>query len=149
MFYNWSGLGALAGEVYASRNNSVTWGSIGCTNSTENAAEDSYLGKVSSDPDSIEGTFSSSTHPLFNVGTTSITANTCNATNAYDSGGPGTNFYQVLLADGSSNIVYTTIIDENTAGFNGVTSDFQLLVGENGNETSPASTTYYFYIELS
>ena len=150
-FYNWSGLGAISGEVYASRNDSVVWGSIGCINDTEISSENTYLGKTTADPDDITNTFNTSSHPEFDVGTTTISSNACNSTNAFiNTGQSATDFYQVLLADGSSNIVYTTLIDEDQTGFDGTANDFQLLVGENGNATQAATLTpYFFYIELS
>jgi hypothetical protein len=50
----------------------------------------------------------------------------------------------VILYDGA-NPVYTTIISQNTAGFDGSNWDFQLLVPVN---TAAAGTTYYFFAEL-
>ena len=38
------------------------------------------------------------------------------------------------------------IIDQNTAGFDGSTYDFQAIVAE--DETAGSPTTYYFYVEL-
>ncbi|MFC1648279.1 hypothetical protein ACFL1B_02360 [Nanoarchaeota archaeon] len=151
VFYNWSGLGAFTGEVYAARTDSVSWATIGCADGTEMTSENSYLGRALTDPDSVWGTFDSLSHPELIVGATTITTNTCNSTNAYiNTGSSGTDFYQVLLADGGSNIVYSTIIDRDQTGFNGVGYDFELLVGENGNVTEAASTTpYYFFIELN
>ena len=150
-FYNWSGLGSISGEVYASRNDSVVWGSINCTNSTEIANENIYLGKVASDADDVTGTFNQTNHPSFEVGSTTIGANSCNSTNAFINTGQSlTDNYQVLLADGSSNIVYTALIDDNQIGFDASQHDFQLLVGENGNATQASTLTpYFFYIELS
>jgi len=150
-FYNWSGLGSISGEVYASRNDSIDWTSINCTNSTEISNENAFVSKDATAPDSITNTFNQVNHPLFQVGSLTLPANTCNSTNAHNNTGQSTtNFYQVLLADGAGDLVYTTLIDENQVGFNGGEYDFELLVAENGNVTEAStSTTYYFYIELS
>jgi len=44
--------------------------------------------------------------------------------------------------------VYTAMINMSTTGFRNSITDFELLVGENGNSTSTAPTSYYFYVEL-
>jgi hypothetical protein len=150
VFYNWSGLGSIAGEVYASRDQNVDWSTINCTNQTEINDEDAYLGKTGNDPDSVNQTFNETNHDRFAVGSTVLGPDECPSTNAYtDSGKNESLWQQVLLSDGDPDTVYTTIIDEDQVGFNNKTYDFQLLVGENGNETSQAPTTYYFYTELS
>lgn len=146
-FYNWN-VSTPSGEVYASRVNNVQWTGISCANAGNVSAEETYLGQSATDPDSVSNTFAVTTHPAFNVGTTSISS--CPSTQAFDStGGPGTGFWQVLLADTSNNIVYTTIIDNVIAnGFNNLPWHFQLLVGENGKVGNEAPTPYYFYVEL-
>jgi len=150
VFYNWSGLGSISGEVYASRDNAVTWSTVNCSNSTTISNENAFLGKASSDPDSVTNTFSATSHPSFLVGTINITANSCPSTNAFSGGSQVSNrFYQVLLQDGDGDVIYTTLIDQDQVGFDSKQYDFELLVGENGNATSQATTTYYFYIELS
>jgi hypothetical protein len=150
-FYNWTLSDAQPqGEVYASRASDVDWTTINCTNATEITAEETFLGKTATDGDSVTNTYTSISHPGFSVGSTSIS--NCNSTNAYDSTGGGSNFWQVLLIDGdtdaNSDVVYTTILDATTqSGFNSLDWNFELLVGENG--TNPSVTAYYFYTELS
>lgn len=151
VFYNWSDLGSVSGEVYASRDSAVDWSTIDCSNSSVNSDENDFLDRPSTAPDSVDNTYNLNSHPSFDVGTTTISANTCNSTNAYiNTGQSATNFYQILLADSGRDIVYTTLIDADQVGFTGSQFDFELLVGENGNATEASSTTtYYFYIELS
>ena len=145
-FYNWSGIASPSGEVYASRSDSVTWASIDCTNSTQVASEETYLGQSATDPDSVTNTYSVTSHPWFLVGSTNATG--CPSTKAYDSSGAqGTDFWQVLLNDGT-NQVYSTIMS-SAAGFDWNPWDFQLLVGENGKPGNEATTPYYFYVELA
>jgi len=150
-FYNWSGLGTLSGEVYASRNNDITWTGINCTNATEFINENAFVSKAASEPDSVTTTFDQVNHPLFQVGDLTFPANTCNSTNGFVNGVmSATDYYEMILADTDGDIVYATIIDEDQTGFDGDANDFQFIVAENGNETeSSTSTTYYFYIELS
>ncbi len=144
-FYDWN-VSTPTGQVYASRNDSVTWDGIDCTDATGIEAEETFLGQNSSDPDSVTNTYTETNHPAFQVGTASIES--CPTTQAYSSGGTQDNqFWQVLLSDTSANTVYTTIIEDTSPeGFNDQPWHFQLLVGENGNE--PGTTPYYFYLEL-
>jgi len=148
-FYNWS-LAAPKGEVYATRNAAVDFSTIGCANATERTAEETYLGQVLADGDSVTNTFNGTTHPQFNVSTTSVAVNTCFSTNAFvNSAQDASRFFQVLLADGASVIVYTTLIDNDQTGFDGNGYDFELLVGENDHDGSVGSTLYYFFVELT
>lgn len=57
---------------------------------------------------------------------------------------------EVALADGNGdgNIVYTAILEQNYAGFDGRSHDFELIVGEDGHGTNIAISTYFFYVEL-
>ena len=147
-FYDWN-VSTPTGQVYASRNDSVTWDGIDCTNATGITAEETYLGQDSTDPDSVTQTFAATNHPQFFVGSEEIDG--CPTTQAYDdSGSQGGSFWQVLLSDTTANIVYTTIIEDTSpAGFDGRPWHFQLLVGENGQPGNEAPTPYYFYVELT
>jgi len=147
VFYEWEGLNAIAGEVFASTSGSVDWSTIACIGATGIANLETALGIVPTDADRINQTYTVATHPGITVAGTALSA--CNTTNAYiNTGKDATTFYQILLADtsGDGNPVFTTLINETTTGFDGVTHDFQLLVGE---EDSAATTDLYFYIELS
>ena len=57
---------------------------------------------------------------------------------------------EIALADnnGTGNMVYTSILEQNYAGFDGKPHDFEMLVGENGHGTDTATSTYWFYVEL-
>lgn len=147
-FYDWN-LSSPAGEVYASRDNSITWSTVNCSNSSQITAEETYLGQSATDPDSVTNTFASTSHPDFYLGSVNVSG--CQSTQAYDStGGPGTGFWQVLLSDsGDDATIYTTLIDEVIqTGFNNLDWHFQLLVGENGKNGDTSTTPYYFYVEL-
>ena len=147
-FYDWSAA-SPQGEVYASRVNSITWSNVRCANSTEISDENTNL-NMGTAADNITNTFSSQSHPQFYVGSVSISANTCKSTNPYvNSASQTTDFYNVLLSDGSGNIIYTSILDPDTTGFNGNNYDFELLVGEDGHGAAAGTTTtYYFWVEL-
>ena len=145
VFYNWSGLNSLSGEVFASTDNAVSWGGIGCASAGEITALETALSIAGTDADRVENTYTSNAHPDFEVGGASLSG--CNSTNAYVSSAlDPSSFYQVLLTDTEGDAIYTTLINESLTGFDSATHDFQLLVGE--NETA-ATTDLYFYIELN
>lgn len=147
-FYNWT-LTSASGEVFATRNESADFASVNCTNSSERANEEIFLGQQTADGDSVTNTFNGTSHPVFSVGTQSDLSG-CYSTNAFiNTGQSATDYYQVLLSDDYSNIVYTTIMDDDQIGFDGSTYDFQLLVGENGHNGDTATTTYYIWVELA
>ncbi len=147
-FYSW-GNATPTGEVYASRNSTIDWSTINCTDSSERLIEESHLEKVVGDGDSVTNTYNSTAHPSFFIGTKNITQNSCYSTNVYVNGvAQSTEFYQVLLSDGDGKLVYSTIIEAGTLGYNNEEMDFQLLVGENNKPGNEAPTTYYFFTEL-
>ena len=145
VFYDWTGLNALSGEVFASNDSSVNWTGIGCASAAELTSIEASLGITATDADRINATYTSGAHPSFDVGTvTGITG--CNSTNAYtNTGKDASTFYQILLTDTEGDPVYTTLINDSTTGFNSVAHDFQLLVGESD---AVGTTNLYFYLEL-
>ncbi len=148
-FYIW-GNGTLTGEVYATRNGTVLWGEVNCSNVTQRDSEDAYLGVIASDGDSAVSTFNVTTHPTFYVGTQSIGNNTCFSTNLFVNGTKSTDsFYEVLLSDNQSTLIYTALIEDDSYAYNAQLADFQLMVGENEHIGNIGPTTYYFWIELS
>ena len=147
-FYNWSDA-SPTGEVFATRNPSTpTWGSIACADGTTITAETSAL-DLGSGADNITNTFCETcgNHSAFSVGTTDFSADQCTyRTNAFNNAGAQTTDWdQVLLTD-TNYALYTTIIDQDTLGFDNINHDFQLLVGENSSSTT--LTSYYFFVEI-
>lgn len=146
IFYDWNIVNPN-GEVYATRTNDVNFATIGCSNEAEQIAEETFIGQLATDSDSVRKTFNNNVHPAFNVGSVSIDANECNSTNIFVNGTyQTTSFFELLLSDSSSNIIYTAIIDWNQTGFNYQNYDFQMLVGENNNIST--TTSYYFFVEI-
>jgi len=97
--------------------------------------------------ESVENTFYKKSHPEFSIGSVTIDANTCNSTNLFvNSSSQDSTFYEVLLTDGASNMVYTAILDANETGFDNSSYDFEMIVGENKDDG--ISTVYYFYVEI-
>jgi hypothetical protein len=147
--YDWA-LSVIQGEVYVSRNNSITFSSLACANRGNITAEDTVLGINSTSDDSINKTFNQSIHRSFVIGGTGTIANSsCFAIATYinDTSQPASEnatFQEILLTDGT-HPVFVAIINDNQQGFDFGNYDFQLIVPDNPTEVS---TTYYFYAEL-
>ena len=148
--FEWS-LSTIAGEVYVTRNNSINWSTIQCPNSSHVAQEQTEMQHNATADDNILNTFSLSTHDAFWTAAESFSVDECNytlITYVNDSAQSGTtDFQELLLWDGQS-MVYTTILENKTRGFDLGYYDFQLIVPEKGWAGPVSSTTYYFYVEL-
>ncbi len=146
--FSWD-INSVTGELYATRNSStIGWDNIACASDTLITAEQNSLNITSTNPDSIQNTFSSSTHNGFYVGAVQVTANSCrtislNVNNAQQA----SDFQELLLADGSS-LIYTSLLENSTYGYNNQYYDFQMIVAENALEGNQPNTPYYFYVEL-
>jgi len=153
IMYNWS-LASPQGEVYATTSASVEWSSIACFNLSENhIALESAFNISSDDVDGVNETFSNSwPHDLFYTNNVQFNEGQCAATSLFDSTGVSVDdhFEEVLLTDQSSStqVIFTSILDENVLGFDGRPHDFEMLVLEDGHGTDTATTPYYFYVEL-
>ncbi len=156
--YDWA-YASPQGRIYSSRINSVSWANIDCMRFEGDGSaypnltteETGYLGANPNDGDGVDETFKYANHSAFTVGSVNIPADTCNSTFLYvTDSAQMSQFSEVLLTDNSSNnsVVYTTLIEQNTIGFNNRTMDFQMIVGENGHGNS-AATQYYFWVELA
>jgi hypothetical protein len=151
--YEWT-VASYTGEVYASRNNSISWLNIGCANSSTILTEDSSLNLMSATQNSINGTFNETKHKSFVVGSIAIPESLCWATYTYNSSGaqiPNSttaSFQEILLQDNSSaKMVYTTPMENNHPGYNNQPYDFQMLVADDDSQATPQ--TYYFFVELN
>ena len=158
--YEWN-ITSIAGEVYATRTSStINWSGTRCANVTHVNQEmtEMHHNTTNTPGDSINETFddNANDHWGFYSGSTQITQNTCNysiQTWVNDTAQSSTEWFEeVLLYDGSLNLIYVTKIENNIDGYKNdaanTTYDFQMLIAENG---SPATshTDYYFYVELS
>ncbi len=150
--YDWQLTGlTINGQVYATRNGSVTFTGMECAQPATISAEDSFNNMTASAADSIDRTFNRTVHRGFYVGPTPIANSTCPSTATYvnstaQNASEGDSFQEILLQDAGANVVYTTLLENSTVGFDGNTYDFQMLVGESG--VKPTPTTYYFYTEI-
>jgi hypothetical protein len=149
------------GEIYASVNNSINWATVECFNySSQNDQWESFYNITTNDVDGINETFKFNDHPMFWVGTITISAATCNNTYTYRDDAPQyVDFVEVLLTDNASNpsapLIFTTIIENDldgnetdNSGYNGIPYDFQLMVAEDGQAGNDLATLYYFWVEI-
>jgi len=156
--YQWAEA-APTGEIYATKNvTAINWSNVYCANSSQILSEDSWLGASASSTDSASNTFSLTTHPGFQIATRAVSG--CKSQSINASGG-GSAFWEALLVDNGTSatsmnddvFIYTSVIENNLAGFDGGPHDFQMLVGEPGSGAQEYPngnpTTYYFYVELA
>ena len=138
------------GEVYATRySGTLNWSNIQCAQKSHVEAENIALGHNSVD-DNITATFNRTEHSLFYVADRIFENNECNHTAfTYVNNQTQTSrFDEILLYDGS-HLVYTTLIESNSIGFDGTRYDFQMLVPERGSDGWGGATPYYFYVEIT
>jgi hypothetical protein len=148
--YDWR-LVSIAGEVYASRSNSIVWSSVNCSPRSLVENETLTMNMSFSSADNLNKTFNMSVHKQFFVGGNRIYNSTCPAIATYvnDSrqvSSESALFQEVLLSDGP-HLVYSTLLEPGQIGFDRSRYNFQMIVPE--NEYAGAPTPYYFYLELS
>jgi hypothetical protein len=150
--FDWT-VTSVTGEVYATRSSSsIDWTTITCAGAALIENEDIYMNMSLVSPDAINSTFNNTIHKGFYVGATRVQNNTCRAIATYVNGvaqapSQSAAFQEVLLADSSSNLIYTTLVSPYTIGYNNQRYDFQMILAENEYQASP--TTYYLYVELT
>jgi len=149
--YNWP-VSTIVGEVYATRDSTITWGGVICAVSSTIATEQTFVGGLNTDDDSINNTYNYTQHATMQVGINTILNSTCRTTytfvNDTFSSAPdeSTNFTAILLEDTSNSLIYATVIENNQAGFNVNSNfDFQIIVPDNETATT---IPYYFYLEI-
>ncbi len=154
--YDWT-MATVGGEIYATRNSSTPgWTTIRCANISQMENEN-YLINHTNSNDNVTKTFNGTSHSAFVVATTSISANTCPTLNTYKNNATqDTDFEEMILTDNTNfstanyaNLIYSTILETNVAGFDGGSYDFQMVVPEIGYDGFSGSTAYYLYVELS
>jgi hypothetical protein len=173
IMYNWSIVNP-DGEVFASRNDSISWNYIQCFNftaeGTYNAGDLALSGNTSlygmnqsqleaayniawDDVDGINETFFPNYgHDLFWVANQRFEQSECLSTQIYNSTGAGVDnlFEEVLQYDPeTASVIFTSILEKyDPLGFDGKQHDFQMLVLEDGHGVDIDVTPYYFYLEI-
>jgi len=148
--YDWR-ITTVSGEVYASRFNSIDWASISCAQDANITAEEAALNMTHSSDDSISNTFSVKVHRKFYVGSKLIQNSTCYSTatfvgNQSQEISESMKFQEVLLAQ-ADKLVYASLLENRSVGYNNQNFDFQMLVPDYGVPTG-SSVPYYLYVEL-
>ncbi len=171
VMYNWS-LANPTGEVYSSTNSTIRWSNIQCFNFTANntfSSEDGQGGGTNQqginlsrlesiysiaegDVDGVNETFTilGGGHDAFTTASQSFSAGECYSTRVYNETAPvADQFEEALLYEpNTTSIVFASLLERNLQGFNDQTSDFEMLVLENGHGSDVSMTTYYFFVEL-
>ena len=159
--YLWAGDLDPRGEVYAGDAVIGNWLSVRCVNLSAkypgvNCSEaiggnclniteiQNKSGGAVDAADSINTTFNYTSTITVDINT----INQCPATRLFGQDSqPNANWTEVLLTENNTNtLIYAAIINQSIIGFNNQSWDFNLLLGENGDDV--LATTYYFYTEL-
>lgn len=156
--YSWAVTNAQ-GEIYAVNNtNTPAWAQLECFNFSDDTQNitlsnlEGSLGTISTNDESVNNTFNLSLTNTFTIGESNTIQGSvgCRAVSLYVNNGPDElRFNETILFNNASkdSIVYTTIIEQDETGFSGSTLDFQMIVGDNGDDS--VATSYYFFVELS
>ena len=152
LFYSWN-VSNVSGEVYASRRSNVNFAIIFPMN---NCTTDNILTGASFSDSANETFFPFSNSNPFAIGLVTINASTACSTHPYVSSAPTSGaFEEIVVSDDPNNrsnasssfnsTTWVGRIHSNTAGFDGATHDYQLLVPVN---RTAGVNVYFFYAEL-
>jgi hypothetical protein len=151
--YQWT-ITSFTGQVYITRNESVTWSNVRNATESNKTVEDTNLNHNSASADSINRTFITKIHKTFLVGSNTIAANSSFATVTWQNDAnhqlnESAPFQEVLLSDGR-NLIFTAFVENDKVGYrgDGTTYDFQAIVPDDATASNP-NVRYYFYTELS
>lgn len=151
---------SMSGNIFVSRNDTITWTNLKCANSTIIESEQTFLGISTASAFSINNTFNYTTHKNMTIDSVTIDNSTCPSTATWVNGSaqtitqtPSTYFQEILLYD-NTHLIYATFVDQNAWSYNNnesvgganVTYDFQLILAEN---STSSGTTYYFFADIS
>jgi len=122
--YQWT-ISDFTGQVYITRDGSVTWGTVDCANVTNKEAEDTAIDHTSTSEDSVNSTFTSTSHRDFTVASNPITDGDCFSTATWandttQTASATTPFTEVLLWDSTGgNMIYTTFVENDVSSYRG------------------------------
>ncbi len=173
MMYNWS-LASPEGEIYASTNNSIAWEHVQCFNfnadgtyadlddeipgennqhGTNLTILESMFGIKYDDVDGVDETFTllGVGHKTFYTNNLEFSEGECRSTRVFSNAGQGEDnkFEEALLYEPTTrSIIFASLLNKDTLGFDNNPHDFEMLVLEDGHKTDTDSTIYYFWVEL-
>ncbi len=148
--YDWSTT-TITGEVYASRTSGLDFSSVSCADAATISAEEALMNMTTANQvDNITSTFNGTDHTDTLVAGTTLFDCPMIALHESDTRQPqsnASNFQEFLMEENTNSLVYVSIINDNTLGFDGASNyDFQMIVAESDRNTNPY--TYYFFVEL-
>jgi len=147
--YDWTSITNPTGEVYASRNGNLDFGTVTCAAASTIGSEEVLMNMSANGADNISATFNGTDHtPTLVAGTT---LSTCPMTSLYVNDASqgqtsSADFQEFLMEETTNSLVYVSILNDNKVGFDGSTFDFEMIVAESDRNVNPYS--YYFYVEL-
>jgi hypothetical protein len=155
--YDWFVSTTISGTVIATRNTTLDWNWLNCTNATGMTIEQTDLEFDFSGEDNINHTFNSTAYSTITVNNKVLTGCPAVYTFANNNSRQGyqnsTALYpEILIQDNSSRNAYVAQIEQDEDDYSGIensTHDFQLLVPDYGNLSNLNTVTYYFYVELT
>lgn len=149
------------------------WENITCASHTMIKNETFYFNHSGDDEDILNKTFVQSfSLTSFFAGQTPVNdsavrppsgevkgTDTCAGLNLSDGSDSSDEFQEVILTDltyqmpdtydtRQYDIIYASLIENDTVGYNGSTFDFQMILPQSGLEGDQTVVTYYFYVEL-
>lgn len=165
--YNWSSVNAN-GEVYASKNSTITWTNIQCFNYTADGTfnDDSSQKGANSlyglnltqlennynisfdDTDGINETFTLNNHEEFYTNNLLFSSGECKNTKLLNASGSSIFDVVLLYSPEAREVIFTSLLQDNTNGFDDALHDFEMIVLDDGHGTDTVSLDYYFYLEL-
>ena len=152
--YDWQISGTISGTVIASRNSSINWNFLNCTNSTAMAEEHNSLSFAYNTVDNINTTFNATNHTAFTIN--SKVLNGCRTAYPYQNstkqaGNSSANPYQeISIMDDSRRVGYATRIEASPYSYKNDTREaFQMILPDYGDTSISTIVTYYFFVELT
>ena len=154
--YDWSAGSdiSVVGEIYAANDTILDWTDIICVNLTGDGTAgsegvnvtslESNFGMLRTDSDGFDETFTKQQDII--VGTTTLTD--CPATNMYVNNASQNNIWNesLLTENATQTVIFASEVENDAEGFNNKTWDFQMIVADDGSDTT--ATPYQFYVEL-
>ena len=154
--YDWLLTTSINGTILASRNNTLNFNALNCTNGTTMIEEQTSLSFGAFTDDNINRTFNSTNHTQFMIN--NLPLSNCSAVYTFQNStrqpthwGNGTNVFQeISIQDTSRRVAYATKIYNDLLSYkNDLNTDFQMLLPDYGNTSITGAVTYYFFVELT
>jgi hypothetical protein len=140
MLFNWTAKGNL---VYASNSSSISWGSLAdAVEADLTATQFAFLATSASVNDDYSDTFIGGSQ---SIGSTIFNLNSDYATTA----SAGASVWKTYSLKAGTAIVFAGKVVEDGTPYNNIgTTDFQMIIPEDGTSNNYVATSYYLWVEL-